>query len=79
MTSLSRAPEPHPYNRGLAAWIDAGADLAGCTSPSTAAIGAYAHRLAIPGPSHPAPGERRWTPYRAWTWDADQQAWRRTA
>jgi hypothetical protein len=69
----------HPYNRGLAAWIDAGADLADCTAPATAEIGEYAHRLAIPGASHPVHGERRAGLGRAWTWDADRHGWRRTA
>ena len=69
----------HPYNRGLRAWIDAGAELADCTAPDTATIGAYAHRLAIPGGSHPAHGERRRGINRDWTWDADRHGWQRTA
>ena len=67
------------YNRGLRAWIDAGADLADCTAPATAELGDYAHRLAIPGPSHPVHGERRAGLGRAWQWDAGRHGWRRTA
>jgi len=64
------------YNRGLAAWIDAGAELADCTAPATAELGDYAHRLAIPGASHPTDGERRVTPGHGWQWDAERHGWR---
>jgi hypothetical protein len=79
MTSTSPAPVVHPYNRGLRAWIDAGAELADCTTPDTADIGAYAHGLVIPGGSHPVHGERRFAFNAGWTWDSDRRGWQRTA
>lgn len=64
------------YNRGLREWIEAGADLADCTAPATAGMGDEAHRLAIPGASHPTDGERRVTPGHVWQWDAERHGWR---
>jgi len=50
-----------------------------CTSPFTAEIGQYAHRLVIPGSIHPVHGERRFAFNAGWTWDAERHGWQRTA
>lgn len=50
-----------------------------CTAPATAALGEYAHRLAIPGARRPLDGERRVAFSREWTWDAARHGWQRTA
>jgi hypothetical protein len=49
------------------------------TSPYTAQVGQYAHRLAIAGHIHPAHGEQRTTLQGVWQWDADRHGWERVA
>ena len=79
MTSTAPTALDHPQNRGPAPGFDAGADLADCTAPATAAIGDYAHRLAIPGASHPTEGERRYALSCGWQWDTERHGWKRIA
>jgi hypothetical protein len=48
-----------------------------CTSPYTAEVGEYAHRLVIPGTIHPTNGEQRLAFSRTWQWDSECHGWKR--
>jgi hypothetical protein len=66
----------HPLNRGLREWIDA-PDPVACTSPYTAEIGEYIHRLALVGGERAYHGDEREGLGRRWRWDMFRQGWER--